>query len=696
MKLLKYFSVVTLFLLPGLCSLTSCKDDVDESNMFSFTGDMVASYLQKDTAFTYYCNLLKKVTLSAKTKSTVMDLMSTYGNYTCFAPNNEAIHIFVDSIMEEKNYPLENLSDSIAGLIVKNSIIDCGNVEAYKSSTFSEGALSYTNLNERYVTVNYSSRGGKVAYIINSGSVITEPDIEVENGFIHKVDRVVSSSMAYLPALMQQVPNITIFTRLLKETGWENTMTVFLDPEYEAYYPTHEELKDNSIRNEKLPTPEHRKMGFTALVETDSVFMSKWGVPRPIVDGNNEIQNWDAIKQIIEDKCKQMTIYSQTSTMKGSPVDWKDPDNVVNQFVAYHILPQRRTSSVLVRHFNELGFASFTTERKLSPYNVDENYCTAGSQRRILRITEGKYTEGMRINRYSSYDAETYDEMNVVDQGILVSIGNGSYTNDALNGFYYPISDILEYTPSVRDEVLNTRMRWDLCSFVDEISSNGMIDPLVGVTNGLPGNYCAKIPRVTDESVITVRNVQNTKTGRNWRDYMGDEFLIVGQYDVTIEIPPVPTDGTYEIRIGLSNNNVRGMAQVYFGDNPDNLSAMGVPLDMRLKANDPNIEGVNDDKEDPDVAVENDKVMRNHGYMKGPKLVGIPNSGGVTTNLREVVGDDSPALRKILDTRELKADKKYYLRFKNVLKNEKAELFLDYLELVPKSVYAGAEKENVW
>ena len=54
------------------------------------------------------------------------------------------------------------------------------------------------------------------------------------------------------------------------------------------------------------------------------------------------------------------------------------------------------------------------------------------------------------------------------------------------------------------------------------------------------------------------------------------------------------------------------------------------------------------------------------------------------------------AIRLIVTTADMKADKTYYLRFKSALKKLNGQLFVDYFEYVPTSVYNGATAEDIW
>lgn len=132
------------------------------------------------------------------------------------------------------------------------------------------------------------------------------------------------------------------------------------------------------------------------------------------------------------------------------------------------------------------------------------------------------------------------------------------------------------------------------------------------------------------------------------------------------------------------------MAQIYFGTNKNNLPAIGIPLDLRESSGCSigNTSWVSEDLLKDEISVqENTKTMRNLGFMKGPKYLYTSAGNGRTRYL---------TLRKIIYTGNLEAGKTYYIRFKSVLNSRTDEFFYDYLEFVPKSIYAGEEAEDVW
>ena len=84
---------------------------------------------------------------------------------------------------------------------------------------------------------------------------------------------------------------------------------------------------------------------------------------------------------------------------------------------------------------------------------------------------------------------------------------------------------------------------------------------------------------------------------------------------------------------------------------------------------------------------ENDKAMRNLGYMKGPACVYRVDNDRVS--LRAKLVNDWWYLRHVVTTQTLE-EKPFYLRFRKVDERTEPMLNIDFIEIVPKSVYNGA------
>ena len=672
-------AILAVTLLLGAINFVSCTDNVDESNMYTFKGKLMAGYIDEDENLSDFAYLIKRVKLSKQSESTVYDLLSARGNFTCFAPGNEAIQTYLDSLYNTKNYDITQTPDSTAEFIVNNCLIDHKQSDALLSTAFYEGTIETQSFAGRFVTINFDTlQGGRAAIYVDKYSRITSSDIKVENGVVHKVNKVVAPTVASLSALIEATPYLQVFSNLLKVTGYDEVLSsAFRDMDYENNHPETGLGTPTETGDTPVPTPAHRDLGYTAFVETDSLFAKKFGFS--IEKENGQITNWNEIFAIIEEKCKQYYPNAKST-------DLKSDENPVHQFVGYHLIDRSVPYNLINVHYNEQGFG----------YRYPENlsidtwcYYPTLTQNRIMKIMEGKQIDGKRINRYvSERDLSNYKEVTVPRPGILLS----NYgENSALNGYFYTIDDILVYDDDVPNKVLNERMRYDLCDLFPEQMTSGYRRITTGdAAKGLniPKGYFKNMSFTEDSRVVYLGAY-----GAQWQNYQGDEYNIVGQYDVIIQLPHVPYYGTYELRLGQQNLNTRGMCQVYFGTNKQNLEAIGLPVDMRVYTNHDLTGFEEDDKSgDEDVNTEIEKRMRIKGYMKAPKYFGVASASAVTTNYR----NNERVLSGIIYTGTFDPKQTYYIRLKSVLENTTTQLFLDYIELCPKSVYAGQVEEDDW
>lgn len=697
-KYIKNYCGMAIMLIAGTTvTLNSCTEKIDESDLYTFTGEMITDYLKnRPETYSSYVKLLEKVHPSKHSNSTMMALLSARGHYTCFAPTNEAIQTYLDTLYQNNEIAsnlLDQIEDSLAEAIVFNSIIQNGDNEAIAATDFEEGALGTTNMNDRFITISYAndSTGATLIYVNTDSRIISSSEEkEIENGYVHTIDKVLSPSNASVADLVINAENTRLFGSILQMTGWDKKLQQYKDVEWEERWENDSKyFPGNTAQFGGFTSkvPEHRYIGYTVFVETDSVFIE------------NGVTDLESLKSWV----KAHANYDD-DTNRGNSTSWDDDYtndyNWLNQFVAYHLLPERLTYNHLVSFSNEYGCDAAALKSRTSTaffVNVWEYWETMGVQRRSLKIT------GIRgnkmINRVSVYNKNTYKErtgeITEEMQGITISPTNGMLDNAALNGYYYPINKILVWDKDVPTKVLNERMRYDISALFPEYLTNnirqyGHEDRTTNYI--ITYDYCDNIKNMTNSTFFTyLANTSYSGSAGSWMNYKIDEFNIQGTVDFTMKLPPVPYTGTYEIRYGINANNNRGMAQVYIGTNKDNLPAIGIPLDLRSASGcAPSATGwVDETSLSEDDINESDKAMRNLGFMKGPKYMQF--ASGKTG--RDVSSD---CIRKIIFRDQLEAGQTYWIRFKSVLSGTNWEFFYDYLELVPKSIYAGDEAEDKW
>lgn len=673
-------------------SLHSCKEDISQDNFAIKTEQTMTDYLASNPSkYSDLKAIFDRVVLGDSAASSLTSVLSARGNYTLFAPNNEAIETYIKTNLGLSS--IDELSDDQAKLIAYSCLIDNGNNAAYEEADFPTdgGTFDESNLNDRTLACRLDTVGNESFYVINTSAKVLSVNNEVSNGMVHEVESVIAPSSDNLYELIAAADNTKIFAYLMQQTGWADSMNV---PDRDVEY-------ENVNRDQTLTVNgagtfnimQRRYLGFTAFVETDDVFENAGiGIPAKQVDAEGNLTNSDAILAAVQAYCK--TVYTDATSE-----DLKSPDNAVNRFIAYHIIDGKMAYDKLIRHFNEVNYKYKDAKKPQTvncPTNVWDYYTTVGPYRGLIKITqvgdagfEADMDHHIYINRISVYNSKRngdYKETGVVDAGVRVSADNGSYDNNALNGYYFPINKILSYDATVRKNLGSERIRMDITTMLPEILSNSVRG---GGLVAFPHEY---FDNITGESSGTQLLYLVDFSGASWRDYQGDELMAVGQYDFILKLPPVPQTGTYEVRMGVSNNTLRGMIQMYFGSDPLRLAPVGLPYDMRQSVSDNvNIPWVADG-DDAVTNAENDRNLRNQGYMKAPNYF---TATGTETPVRNI-GGATAALRKIVTTVTMKAGETYYMRFKSALKKADSQFFMDYFEYVPTSVYNGPTEEDIW
>jgi hypothetical protein len=555
----------------------------------------------------------------------------------------------------------QNICDSLA----RTHIIRKG---AFFTSDVPEGNVGL-NMLDQYITWSSDSdvtNGNRLIYYVNKNSRMTEFNDSVTNGVVHIVDRVLSSSTDFLPEKMREDSTITLFCEALRLTHLDDSLHEYMDEHYSigvdsVTLGTQERCLNNGNPYMTCLWVSNRYFKFTAFVEPDSVYHR---------NGINNIEDLKAYAKRIYDATypEDAGLYDHDFTHRKNPL---------NRFVSYHLLNR-------IIMYNDLVGNELTSQCwKSSVADPEEFYETMCPGTLVRLAMPSGSDQGVFINRRGLM-ARLYDDQS---RGVkvLAPSESGKTDQQALNGFYHYIDDILTFNTHTRDVIFNCRMRFhpstlsrdfmncDCRNHKDDIGNS-----LRGFKKGFTDGW-----QMSDESFVGV-------TGNDlwWASFMGGVVVISGRFDVTLRLPCVPKKGTYEIRIGYTPNEERGVIQAYLNNVP-----CGIPVDMRIYPTDPEIGFISDGSEGAQTAEEikmQDKALHNRGFMKAMDVWyqgGTGNTGGCLRN-------NNISTRRVLATESLDPDKVYYLRLRQVLDNPENYCNFNYLEICPKSVYGSPEGED--
>lgn len=715
-------------LVPTLITLLfiicSCKEEIDTSARYVFTEYTIASYLEAHEEYSQYIELTKLVPVSGRSQSSVYQLLTARGNYTCFAPTNEAINAYLNDLVSEglisepswDAFTDDTKLDSIRKVLVLNTVIDGGDMEEQRFTTaliqtFSSGKkdaeFPLPNIYDHKLTVSKESEKSEAFYLDKGCYIDTKNcDIPVINGVIHQLHKVIApkdeSCARYIQNILNnKTPGYLMFAKALQACGLLDTLGIVRDEDYEALYQAQGDeldMKDYESKggsdmsrvsgDPNAYAPEHRNIGFTLFCETDDFWQSQ-GIDPAASDAIVKLQDW-----IVSHKMYHIDGNYLANT------DYTSPKNMLHQWTVYHILPMKIPSNKLVYHCNENGYGPTNYNGKYT-IPVYEWYAVYGGGR-LIKIYESPESKGIFLNRFpvlrnGIFEDGHEDHCDADKVGCqILTEDERAVASDIVNACIYPLDQPLAYTDETMENMSKERIRFDLFSLFPEAITNGIrrADSPLGrwqhVYLSLYNRYqYFNNMKFLNEDMHFI-HYNGYKT--NWANYCQDEDKAWGKFDVMITLPPVPKRNTYEFRYKLLATGNRGIVQVYFGSDPKKLPVAGIPIDMThgvVKTFGENAEWKDlKDSNDEDEIIAIDHRLRNHGLMKATKH----------EHDSDLARDKENCCRHIIVRQTLDPNETYYVRFKTVQPDlQRPELYLDYFEYCPKEIYDSPEKpEDVW
>lgn len=628
--------------LVALTVLAGCVDnDFDDTNYYTATKRTAAQLLSDDPGrYSQFQALLER--------AHYFSLLSTYGTFTVFAPDN---HAFSEWLSERGYASIADIPYATCDTIARTHIVNKG---AFFTTDYSDGALPEMNMDDRFLVLTSDSdvmNNNQLLLYVNKRARITEKDDSVTNGVVHTIDRVLNASNLFLPDLMEDDSTITLFTQALELTHMNDSLTKYIDNSYSCSDDSVTEgiIKHYGGRDMPAYFPEKRYFKFTAFVEPDSIYHLK---------GIYTLQDLVAYAKRIYDQSfpTDAGLYDDDFTNRKNPL---------NRFVSYHLMDRLGNygdwapSGTILTQCCRTDVADAEDFWQTMCPGAMLRFCRANGQLYANRKgLKGRVVSGCKGVR------------------VLSPSESGGQEQNAVNGTYHYLDDLLVYDTKVRDEVLNCRMRIDATTLSSDFMNQGArghvgykSEYITAFKNGYINGW-----KTSPETFIAVH-----PDDVYWSSYLGNAICVKGQYDVQIKLP-TPPPGLYEIRLGYVASSERGVVQVYLNNEP-----CGIPVDLRVGAWNPLV-GYESDTEDEDHNTANDKAMRNRGYMKGMDSYGKP--GGTSFRV------DAPEhMRRILTTAQFREGEENWLRFRQVMDGD-VEWSFDYIELCPKSIYASPDGED--
>ena len=299
---------------------SACSDDPDSENFYTFTGEMMSDYLRNREQYSEFTTIVERANL--------MDLLATYGHYTCFVPSNEAIDVY---LQEHGKQSVADLSDADCDTIARTHLIS----NMYSTFEMDQDRLQTSNMLGRYLATSQGldDDGNAVVYLEGTAHIdYYLKNDSVENGIMQPINMVLEKSNSYIGDILRDNGQISTFYEALEATGVYDEISLVEDADYNPkdygkYYYT------SDFWREVAWVPDTKKYGFTVFVEPDGVYDLAFQ-ERGISTANGRLRAlYDLACQIYDE------VYPADVNAPGHSFDnLTDSVNPLKRFVQYHVM----------------------------------------------------------------------------------------------------------------------------------------------------------------------------------------------------------------------------------------------------------------------------------------------------------------------------------------------------------------------
>ena len=471
----------------------------------------------------------------------------------------------------------------------------------------------------------------------------------------------------FLPSMIKEISDASIFYQALAYTRLiysleqymdidyyyeDNSSTLFASQYYRNYSSSSVTFQTTNGK-ENVFYLDRRLFKYTIFLVPDSKLAEKYNI------------------YSVDDLCQ----YAETIYPEGAGLAPYEEGSSLSKLISYHILPVE----LMPDHLNPSNDEIIKNRNYLDEYDVEDFYETLlpHSVMRISSTYNGDTPIGTYINRKGTTKTE-----NLIP-GVKV---NGAQTvgktTIALNGCFYFVDELLCYDDQTRNNALDTRMRFMSTTLSPDFINSGARGRVVSDEKnryniGFTSDFCKNLDW-TDNTLLFVKYLDT-----NSKSLYGDEVIFGGNFDVILRLPPVPYDGTYEIRIwNNAKCNRNTTCQFYFAGADRDWHFCDIPVNLqnilggRIPfAPDSDYDGMSEVEREEAIQA-NDDELRKKSYMKSPDIY-LDNR------------NDPSCYRYIITREEMKSDENYYLRIKNCIEEDNASFSFSFIEVVPVSVYSG-------
>lgn len=188
-------------------NFSSCKKT--EIDVYTTSDLNIYPYLQSKAEYSEWVKIIDK--------SGYAGFLTAYGSYTMFAPNNDAVKLYLTEVSKAS---VDALTEAEAKDIVKLHLIQ----DTIPTNQFKDGKLASITMYGQYLVTGVTNIGGTSSILVNRQGLLTKGNIHTGNGLVHELDHVLKPAVKSSAQIISDDPNFSIFKQALIATGYYDTI----------------------------------------------------------------------------------------------------------------------------------------------------------------------------------------------------------------------------------------------------------------------------------------------------------------------------------------------------------------------------------------------------------------------------------------------------------------------------------------
>jgi len=480
-------NLLTLVLLTAAFAMlySSCKDDMEGKLFVVSDKMMIDDYItKKDPSMSMFLDIVDK----ADMRGTI----HAYGRYTCFIPDNAAIHRYLQS---EGKSLVDDLTAEECLNMVKYHVVrlNAQRDSMLTTNQFVDGRLPVPTMLSKYLTTRTVGTTTGVVTRVNRQADIIDANIVLANGCIHKIDNVLVPPELTCGEQVQALSDeYSIFKEILEETKWIQRLT--------------DDKTDTSW--------------YTVFVQSNAAFASV---------GINDI---DSLVRYLVAK----EVMADTALINNMPSTVNKNDNrevTLWAFAAYHCI----NDLYYVADLMNVSALSTSAHNQVMMFKVKRDSLLVNE---YINEALKKYERGVPIDKVSdNTDKSCYN-------GVLIEVGG--YVGPEKRGpqaVFWEITDQPEFRK-------NTKYRKQWFSLTrEEVES--LSEMKVTFASGITYDNATKADDNVGTFYYCYRPAWDSRTHFSFSDALGIKMADIARMDLTM---PVLTPGVYTVWVAWRRADV--------------------------------------------------------------------------------------------------------------------------------------------